>query len=259
MPETLPSRDYPILEYDPSPASVIQPHLVVKRVDIPERCVLCFFGDQVARLVAEGRARQVTEQRSEMGVFPVYAFEHGGQELALLQPGIGAPLSAGLLEEIIARGCRKFIVCGGAGVLDREIACGHLLVPTEAVRDEGTSYHYLPPSRRAAAHPAAVAAIEQVLTEAAVPYLRITTWTTDAFYRETPARVAARRAEGCLSVEMEAAALFAVAQFRGVPLGQILYAGDDVSGVDWDPRDWHIRHVTRAGVLELAAEACLRL
>ncbi|MHB0857091.1 MAG: nucleoside phosphorylase [Anaerolineae bacterium] len=259
MLDALPSRDYPILEFDPSPSSVIEPHLTVEPVDIPERCVVCFFSDQIARLVTEGRARQATEQRSEMGVHPIYVFEHRGQELALFQPGIGAPLAAGLLEEVIARGCRKFVVCGGAGVLDREIACGHLLVPVAAVRDEGTSYHYLAPSRQIAADPTVVSVIEQVLEQEGVPFLRTTTWTTDAFFRETPARVAARRAEGCLCVEMEAAALFAVAQFRGVPLGQILYAGDDVSGTTWDGREWHTRHVTRSSVLTLAAEICLRL
>ena len=71
-----------------------------------------------------------------------------------------------------------------------------------------------------------------------MPYVQGKTWTTDGFYRETPAKVPLRRAEGCLTVEMEAAAFFAVAQFRGVQFGQMLYGGDDVSGAEWDHRDW---------------------
>jgi uridine phosphorylase len=85
------------------------------------------------------------------------------------------------------------------------------------------------------------------------------TWTTDAIYRETPARIARRRAEGCITVEMEAAAFFAVAQFRGVTFGQILYGGDDVSGDLWDDRDWDRQTSTREKLFWLAAEACLRL
>jgi uridine phosphorylase len=144
-------------------------------------------------------------------------------------------------------------------VLDREIAVGHLVVPASAVRDEGTSYHYLPPAREVNASPPAVAAIEQVLRQRQVPYVVGKTWTTDAVYRETPDRVKRRRAEGCLTVEMEAAAFFAVAQFRGVTLGQILYGGDDVSGEDWDHRNWQAQPGVRERLFWLAAEACLSL
>ena len=253
-----PSQPYPILEYDRAARAVIEPREIVQPVEIPEHCVICFFGDVLGWLAEEGRLWQATEQRSEMGRHAVYALEHDGRSVAVLQPGIGAPFAAAFLEEVIARGCSKFVVCGGAGVLDPAIAVGHLLVPTAAIRDEGTSYHYLPPSREVAASPEAVAAIEAVLSEQGIPALRTKTWTTDAIYRETPAKVARRRAEGCLCVEMEAAALFAVAQFRGVSLGQILYAGDDVSGEIWDARQWN-RHQIRERLLWLAVEACLRL
>jgi nucleoside phosphorylase len=93
-----------------------------------------------------------------------------------------------------------------------------------------------------------------------VPYVTGKTWTTDAVYRETPAKIARRKAEGCITVEMEAATFFAVAQFRGVPFGQILYGGDDLSGDLWDQRDWIKGQVsTREKLLWLAAEACLSL
>ena len=132
-------------------------------------------------------------------------------------------------------------------------------MPSSAVRDEGTSYHYLPPGREVAATPDVVAVLESVLTENRVEYLVAKTWTTDAFYRETPAKVARRRAEGCLTVEMEAAAFFAVARFRGVAFGQLLYGGDDVSGNAWDSREWNSRTSIRQRLFELAAQACLRL
>ncbi len=91
------------------------------------------------------------------------------------------------------------------------------------------------------------------------PYLIGKTWTTDGIYRETPAKIAQRKAEGCITVEMEAAAFFAVAQFRGVTFAQILYGGDDVSGDVWDNRDWLSRKSVRERLFWLAVEACLNL
>jgi uridine phosphorylase len=253
------SQPYPILEYDPAPEGIIEPRKLIKPIDAPERCVICFFQEVITRLADEGRLTLIAMLKSEMGGHPVYEMDVDGQRLALFHPGVGAPHAAALLDEVIALGCRKFIACGGAGVLDREIAVGHVVVPTSAVRDEGTSYHYLPPSREVAASAEGTAAIERVLLAHNVPYVLGKTWTTDAFYRETAGKVQRRRAEGCLTVEMEAAAFFAVAQFRGVIFAQLLYGGDDVSGKLWDGRGWDTRHTVREKLFWLAAEACLLL
>ncbi len=251
---------YPILEHDPTEEAIIEPKRLLKPLAaMPEHGVICFFQNVIDHFAAEGRLTLLKNLRTEMGVHPVYAFSYGDQTVALFQPGIGAPFAAVMLEEAIALGCRKFIACGGAGVLDRDIALGHLLIPIRAIRDEGTSYHYLPPAREVAAHPAAVAAIETVLQQHGVDYLLTKTWTTDAIYRETRPKVARRKAEGCLAVEMEAAALFAVAQFRGVPLGQILYGGDNLAGDIWDSRGWNKHWTVREKLVGLATEACLLL
>ncbi len=136
---------------------------------------------------------------------------------------------------------------------------GQVVVPETAVRDEGTSYHYLPPSREVAASPSAIAAIEKTLNQHHINYIVGKTWTTDAIYRETPAKMALRKAEGCVTVEMEAAAFFAVAQFRDVTFGQILYGGDNLAGDEWDNRGWQKQNNTREKLFWLAAEACLKL
>ena len=133
-----------------------------------------------------------------------------------------------------------------------------MIVPTAAIRDEGTSYHYLAPSREVEPAPSAVDAAATVLGERDVPFVTGKTWSTDGIYRETRARTARRREEGCLVVEMEAAALFAVARFRGVPLVYLLYAGDSLAGEEWDRRDWQ-HHDSRESLFWLAAAACLRL
>ncbi|MFW5747988.1 MAG: nucleoside phosphorylase [Chloroflexota bacterium] len=263
---SLNQHDYPILEFDADPQAIIDPFAVLKPLDtMPEACVLCFFQDVIVNVCGDGRAQQIGTLGSEIGRNPIYALDvrpedgHRTGQVAVVHPGVGAPLAAGFLDELIALGARKFIVCGGAGVLDRSIVIGHLIVPTLAVRDEGTSYHYLPPAREVAASVKAVAAIEATLQVHDIPYITGKTWTTDAIYRETRRKIIHRRNEGCITVEMEAAAFFAVAQFRDVVLGQLLYGGDDVSGDVWDSRGWHRQESTRARVFWLAAEAALRL
>jgi uridine phosphorylase len=134
-----------------------------------------------------------------------------------------------------------------------------VIVPTSAVRDEGTSYHYLPPSRTAEPTLAAVEAIVGTAERHGVPHVQGATWTTDALYRETRGKIDARVAEGCLTVEMEASAFFAVAAFRGVTLGQVLYAGDDLSGEAWDQRGWDAHTSGRETLFRIAAEAVLSL
>jgi uridine phosphorylase len=252
-------EEFPILEYDPTRKALIEPEQVVRPIDAPEHCVITFFQEVVSKLYEEGKAWIIAHHTWSDTDRPLYEVEFEGKRLAVFHPGIGASLTAALLEEVIARGCRKFIACGGAGVLDRQIALGHLIIPTIAVRDEGTSYHYLPPGREVSASPQAVTAIEKVLQSHKIKYRLAKTWTTDGPYRETLEKIQRRREEGCLTVEMEAAAFFAVAQFRGVPFGHILYGGDDISGEKWDDRDWHSQTSIRERLFWLAAEACLLL
>ena len=248
----------PILEFDEAREAVLEPAKLIKPRDVPQHAVICFFQDVITHLTQQHEMRVVKHLRSEIGTHPVYEMSFAGSRLAVFHPGVGAPLAAAFLEEVIALGCRAFIACGGAGVLDSQIAVGHVVVPTAAIRDEGTSYHYLPPAREVAASPAAVAAIEATLAARNVEYVLGKTWTTDAIYRETPAKVRRRRAEGCLTVEMEAAAFFAVARYRDVPFGQMLYGGDDVAAEQWDARGW-TTHDVREKLFWLATEACLKL
>ena len=260
MTDAISRQQVPLIEYDPNERAIIDPRAFDYGEPLPARCVLAFFGDRVADLAARGELTQVGQMGTEMGPLPIYVLERQGQRVTVTQPGVGAPLAVGVLEELWGRGCDRFVVCGGCGVLDRSVTVGHLLVPTQALRDEGTSYHYQPPARWAEPTPRALQAVCDELETQGLPYLRCRAWTTDAFYRETPAKVARRRDDdGCLAVEMEAAAFFAAARFRGVELAQILYAGDDVSGAEWDARAWNGRHDLREALIYLAADAVLRL
>jgi uridine phosphorylase len=252
--------DYPILEFDPEREALIEPSRFARPVDgMPEPCLLVFFSKLIEQLRAEGRLSPIAEIGSSMGPMPVYLLEHAGTRLALVHPGLGAPLAAAVLEELLARGCRRFVACGSAGVLDGGLDRGAVVVPEAAVRDEGTSYHYLPPTREVRADPDVVAVLEQVLQAHGTSYRVGKTWTTDAIFRETRDRIRRRRAEGCLTVEMECSALLAVARFRGVRLGQLLLASDDVSGAQWDRRRAAALSCSPHRLLELSAEACLNL
>jgi uridine phosphorylase len=251
--------DAPILEFDPSPTAVIEPSEHIDPTDIPRHVVLCFFQDVIARAVEEFEGREIDEVRSEIGLVPVYELTIDGSRLAVVHPGVGAPLAAAFLEELIARGVTAVIACGGAGILVPDVAVGHVIVPTAAIRDEGTSYHYLPASREVEPSEVAVKAIVATLERHGVPFVTGKTWTTDALYRETRSKLRRRVEEGCLSVEMEAAAFFAVARFRGIAFGQLLYAGDDLSGDAWDGRGWDAHGSGRMRLFRLAAEAALEL
>lgn len=128
---------YPILDFDSERSAVVNPCNVIAQDDeMPERCVVCFFQNVIDDLVARNQVAPITCLRSEMGQHPVYLLKGTEPEVAIFQPGIGAPLTAALFEEVIALGGRKFIACGTAGVLDSSIISGKLLVPIEAVRDE---------------------------------------------------------------------------------------------------------------------------
>jgi uridine phosphorylase len=251
--------NYPILEYDPTREALIEPSKVIRPCDAPEHCVICFFREVVDKVVTEHNAKVLIENRWEDGPHPLFEITHKGRRLAFFHPGVGAPMAAGLLEEVIACGCRNFIACGGCGVLEKDIAVGELIIVSAAVRDEGVSYHYLPPGREVLADEAAVAVLVQTLSNRGVPYRLGKTWTTDSPYRETASKIAQRKAEGCLAVEMEAAGMMAVAQFRSVTFGQVLYGGDDVSGSGWDNRAWQSRDAIRENLFWLCADACLGL
>lgn len=253
-------KEYPILEWDENKISIIEPTSIIKRIEnIPDHCVITFFRDVIERKKEKGLLKQIENLRCETLDLPVYEMNINEKRICLVLGVIGAAASAGFFEELIALGLNKFIVCGGAGVLRKDIAVGHLMVPYSAVRDEGVSYHYLPPSREVECNKEVLDIIERELTKRKIPYIKEKTWTTDAFFRETKEKLALRLSEGCVSVEMEAAAFFAVSKFRGVKLGQILYGGDNLDGENWDSRRWNSREHVRENLVDVSMDICLKI
>lgn len=249
--------EYPILEFDENREALIRPEFIAERYErIHERLLICFFHETMEKLLERDEIVLSFVLRGE-NPLKIYRFKE--EDITLVEGRLGGPASGGYLEDLIALGAKKILFVGGAGVLRKDLTVGKFLVPTSAVRDEGFSYHYLPPSREVEANLIVAEKITAFLKNRGIDYLTGKTWTTDAFYRETPARIAKRREEGCLFVEMEQSAMMAVAAYRGVDYGAILYGGDDVSKEKWDSRNWRDRGDIRAGLTELGKEILLTL
>ena len=152
------------------------------------------------------------------------------------QFGIGAPAAAAALEELAAMGTSAFVSVGTAGSLQRDLKVGDLVLCRAAIRDEGVSHHYLPPAKLATATAAMSAALGAAMTRAGVPFRTGTSWTIDTPYRETVAEARHYQAEGVLCVEMEAAALFAVAEVRGLQVASAFAISDSLADLLWDPQ-----------------------
>ena len=146
---------------------------------------------------------------------------------------IGAPTASACIEELKIYGIKNFIAAGTAGYINKNIDEKTTVVITRAIRDEGTSYHYLPPSLYVDLDKELADLLSDYLTLNGVKNIQGTTWTTDAFYRETKNRTAKRIKQGASGVEMEAAALAATAKFHNLKFGQFVWFTDKADGADW--------------------------
>lgn len=165
-----------------------------------------------------------------------YLIDETNGEVAIIGNfGMGSPVVVTILEKLIAFGVKKFISIGTAGTLQKNIAIGSVMVCNRAIRDEGTSHHYLKHSKYAHASKEMTKKIIQSLEKFKQDYFVGTSWTIDAPYRETVAEAKQYQKEGVASVEMEASALFAVAQYRKVELGAIFIISDSLAELEWKP------------------------
>ncbi len=175
----------------------------------------------------------------------VYKF-HGGSGLSnvfeyknsliAISP-VGAPVAAGLMEELSVFGIDEFIALGSAGCLDEKISEKFVLV-TKAIRDEGTSYHYLKPSTYVNTSKDLNQKLIEYLKSNNIDFVKSITWTNDAFYRETKQKIAMAKTLGAVAVEMECAAWCAVAKYRKLKFSQILYFSDVVKQEAWQRLTW---------------------
>ena len=231
-------HEIPILEFDDNPQAVIMPTHEDLVLNLPARCVYAFLEEEIERYANAVGAEKVGEFVSATKTYPVYVMEYQGEEICLAQAPVGSAAAAQFLDWLIGYGVKQIISTGTCGVLV-DMPENVFLIPTRALRDEGASYHYVAPSRYIEVNRRALTAIETVLRQASIPYQEVVTWSTDGFYRETPDKVAYRIEEGCSVVEMECAALAAVAQLRDAVWGLLLFTADSLADLEnYDQRNW---------------------
>ena len=220
--------------FDPAREAIINPPV---SPDAPEvDALLLTFSFEIEAFVLKNYpVEKLGEMKAATGTRDVYLLRDGGKRFAFFKTYVGAPGCVGAVEDSFAV-CRtkKVVAFGGAGCLAKEIAHGKVMVPTEAYRDEGTSYHYAPPSDYITVKNAGTVA--RFMEENGLPYVLGRNWTTDAFFRETRANFEKRKADGCISVDMECSALQALCDFRGLEFYTFFTSGDLLDAPEWDER-----------------------
>ncbi|WP_047998696.1 nucleoside phosphorylase [Lactiplantibacillus herbarum] len=248
------SQELTLLQYDSDPNAVVNPG-VTDRFVIPAKLLYIFTGDDnFQAFIEQYEGQQLGHFDTVTKVSWVYQIQYHGQTLAVAQAPLGAPAATMYLETLIDFGAHSIIAVGSCGALT-ELAENQLLIPTAALRDEGTSFHYLPAADGVTLNAEVVTTMKATLTAAGIDWQAVKTWTTDAFFRETVTKVQSVRTMGCQVVEMECAALAACAAFRQVKFGQLLYTADSLAQLaQHDPRHWGSEGI--AATIELAA-TCL--
>jgi uridine phosphorylase len=202
--------------------------------DIPEICVLDPDGDILRALRRDGRA--ALSPAWACYHTELYEFDESPEHFGIIGCAVGASFAVLLAEQLFVSGCRFLISVTSAGQIVPQGSPPYFVVIDRALRDEGTSYHYLPPAEFAEADPALADAAMRALIESGLPVHRGGAWTTDAPFRETAAAIERCRARGILAVEMEAAALYAFAEARQKPVLCLAHVTNQmaVSGGDFE-------------------------
>lgn len=230
-------NEIPILEFDTEQDAVIMPgHHSDYR--FTPKAVMLFMEPEIEAFVAENECEVVGKFISVTKEFLVYKTNFNHVDITFVQAPLGGAGAVQIMDQLIAGGVREIIAAGCCGALVEDTE-GSFFIPTAALRQEGTSYHYLPPAREIELDDRPVQAICKVLDREGIHYETCKTWTTDGFYRETREMVQYRRAEGYSVVEMECASLAACAKMRDITFGQILFTADSLADVDaHNIRNW---------------------
>jgi len=203
-----------------------------KQVDA---CILTFSSEIMQSVLERFDCEKIGDLYSSNGANPVYGFTYAGKKFAVYMSYVGAPGCVADIEDTMSLiSTDKYVVFGGSGCLNKEIARGKIMVPTAAYRDEGTSYHYAPASDDIAVKNSDTVAA--FMEQAGLPYVQGKTWTTDAVHRETRGNFEKRKAEGCISVEMECAAVQAMCDYRSLNAYFFFTCGDLLDAPKWDAR-----------------------
>lgn len=229
-----------MLTFDPDKQAVLNPDMFHQKVEgFPKTCV-SFFSSKLMELFVDTYKPQIvgTVQNTTLET-PIYRTYVDGLDVCVVQAMVGAPACVANFEEVIAWGVENIVLIGCCGCLDSELDDYQIIIPTAAIRDEGTSYHYAAPSNEVELDKGCVEAVENVIKNIGFKYSKGKTWTTDALFRETKSKVDLRKSQGAITVDMECSAMAVMCQFRGVNFVQIFYAADNLGDDEYDIRSFN--------------------
>lgn len=220
--------------FDNKSEAKINPKLK-ENAPIVDACIVT-FSNIIEKYVLENyNCKQIGQFKFVTGITPIYQINYNNKKFAFYKTYVGAPACVGTIEDTLSEiKTDKYIVFGGCGCLNKEITHGKVMIPTEAYRDEGTSYHYAPASDYIRVKNADIVA--KFMEENGIPFVKGKTWTTDSFYRETVNNFEKHKADGCISVEMECSGIQAMCDFRNINLYIFFTSGDLLDAPKWNRR-----------------------
>lgn len=224
-------------EFDTDKQAIINPDMVNEPIkNFPETVVTCFARGTFERTLKElPHKHLVTTSVANLDI-PIYEIDFDGHKLGFFNSYVGAAGCVAVLEDLIVMGMKNLVVFGTCGVLDSSIAETSIIIPRAALRDEGTSFHYLSPSDEIMVNQDFHEDFKAFLDCQNVSYTEGKVWTTDGIYRETADKMAKRKAQGAICVDMECSAIAALADFRKINHFQFFYSADNLDAEIWDER-----------------------
>ncbi|MCD8342266.1 MAG: nucleoside phosphorylase [Clostridiales bacterium] len=226
-----------LTEFDPARRAIVNPTDLIQPVPgLPRVAVSCFARSTFARMVNALDGVPVAASSAANMEIPIYRAIYRNTPVTLFLSDVGAPACVGLLEDVFVMGVEQLVLFGTCGVLDSAIGDCSIIIPTAALRDEGTSFHYAPPSAELPVNPRHLDTFLDILNAHGCSCTLGKVWTTDAAYRETREKMERRKTQGCVCVDMECSAVAALAAFRQKEVFQFFYAADNLAAEQWDRR-----------------------
>lgn len=224
-------------QFDKNKTSTFNPSDVTDKTnDFPKLGITCFSKKLLDSIIEMFDYEIISELANANGHIPVYKINYEGEDIALYMSYVGAASCCVAYDTMLAKGLEKLVMFGTCGVLDENIEDLGIIIPTYAIRDEGTSYHYMASSDEIEVNKKYKEDFIAILNSHNIKYVEGKTWTTDAPFRETIDKIKMRKDMGAICVDMEASAINAVADFRDKEVFQFFYAADKIVSSSWDQR-----------------------
>jgi len=218
---------------DSQKTPLVRPHNLLKKVEVCPQTLVVFGSFDWHSLLA--KTHLIPGSRKNLKFCSLQTIMVNNKPITLAGPGMSAPVAAMVLEVLIAFGARHIVGVGSCGSLDEKLRIGHLVIPQNAIPDEGTSSHYPLPGKTIKASPRIIERIRSLCELKAQDWALGKVWTTDAPFRETPQKIKKAQRKKAIAVEMELSAFLKVGAFYGAEVGALLVVSDELFARQWNP------------------------